>query len=254
MKIQIVSDLHLEFGPIEIKNAGADVLVLSGDICVANSINEQEIKDFFKGISQEFSHVVYVMGNHEHYHSDIQESKKIITDMFQELDLKNIYFLENESVKINDVVFAGATLWTDCNKEDPVTLLMLRRWMNDYIVVKNGKNRLMPNDTVDFHKETLNFFQKIVAESEKVVIVGHHAPSRASTHPRYQKEIIVNGAYSSDLSNFILDNPKIKVWTHGHTHDSFDYMIGPTRIVCNPRGYCGVSQNPDFDACKVIEI
>jgi len=49
----------------------------------------------------------------------------------------------------------------------------------------------------------------------------------------------MNGAYHSDLSEFILDHPQIKLWTHGHTHHPFDYMIGGTRIVCNPRGYDG---------------
>ena len=47
----------------------------------------------------------------------------------------------------------------------------------------------------------------------------------------------MNGAYSSDLSEFILDNPEIKVAVHGHTHDRFNYLVGDTRILCNPRGY-----------------
>jgi Icc-related predicted phosphoesterase len=73
--------------------------------------------------------------------------------------------------------------------------------------------------------------------TNKYVVIGHHAPSKLSTKPKYQKDVMVNGAYSSDLSEFILDHPQIKVWTHGHTHDVFDYMIGGTRIICNPRGY-----------------
>jgi hypothetical protein len=55
--------------------------------------------------------------------------------------------------------------------------------------------------------------------------------------PDYHGDHLTNGAYSSDLSEFILDHPQIKLWTHGHTHDVFDYMIGDTRILCNPRGY-----------------
>jgi hypothetical protein len=84
----------------------------------------------------------------------------------------------------------------------------------------------------------------------KYVVVGHHSPSRSSTHPQYADQSMVNGAYSSDLSEFILDHPQIKVWTHGHTHDVFDYMIGGTRILCNPRGYDAYEDRADqFELC-----
>jgi Icc-related predicted phosphoesterase len=88
----------------------------------------------------------------------------------------------------------------------------------------------------------------------KVIVVGHHAPSKASTHPRYRGETIVNGAYSSDLSEFILDRPGIKLWTHGHTHEDFDYMIGDCRVVCNPRGYDGYERRAAFFELKVIDV
>jgi hypothetical protein len=88
--------------------------------------------------------------------------------------------------------------------------------------------------------------------SEKFVVVGHHAPSKMSTKPRYKDNAMVNGAYSSDLSQFILDRPMIKVWTHGHTHDDYDYMIGSTRIVCNPRGY--IMHEPRADRFQLMYI
>jgi hypothetical protein len=65
----------------------------------------------------------------------------------------------------------------------------------------------------------------------------------------------MNGGYSSDLSEFILDHPQIKMWTHGHTHDTFDYMIGSTRVVCNPRGYIKYEQRADeFDPNIIFEV
>jgi Icc-related predicted phosphoesterase len=88
----------------------------------------------------------------------------------------------------------------------------------------------------------------------KVVVVGHHAPSKLSTHPRYKDEDIMNGAYSSDLSEYILDHPQIKLWTHGHTHEDFDYLIGSTRIVCNPRGYIKYESRADEFNLKFVEI
>jgi hypothetical protein len=89
---------------------------------------------------------------------------------------------------------------------------------------------------------------------EKFVVVGHHAPSKQSTHPKYQNDQLMNGGYSSDLSEFILDHPQIKLWTHGHTHDPFDYMIGETRIVCNPRGYGGHDPQADVFELKYLDI
>jgi Icc-related predicted phosphoesterase len=88
----------------------------------------------------------------------------------------------------------------------------------------------------------------------KYVVVGHHAPSKASTHPRYQNDTLMNGGYSSSLDEFIIDHPQIKLWTHGHTHEDFDYMIGSTRIVCNPRGYINHEGRADDFKLKYLEI
>ena len=83
---------------------------------------------------------------------------------------------------------------------------------------------------------------------------SHHAPSKQSTKPQYERDVIVNGAYSSELTEFILDNPQIKLWTHGHTHDVFDYMIGSTRILCNPRGYDGYEDRADDFELLTVEV
>ena len=67
--------------------------------------------------------------------------------------------------------------------------------------------------------------------------------------------------YESDMDRldslkdeFILDYPQIKLWTHGHTHEDFDYMIGSTRIVCNPRGYLSYEDRADAWKPKLVEI
>jgi hypothetical protein len=69
----------------------------------------------------------------------------------------------------------------------------------------------------------------------------------------YKSDYHMNGAYHSDLSEIMLDNTHIKLWTHGHTHHCFDYVIGETRVVCNPRGYDGY-EDTGWDPMKVIEI
>jgi hypothetical protein len=113
-----------------------------------------------------------------------------------------------------------------------------------------------PADSVEDHKAFLKELDAVLAlyPSMPTVVVGHHAPSKASTHPRYKKEVVTNGAYSTNLDNFILDRRQIKLWTHGHTHEEFDYMIGTCRVVCNPRGYDGQEEQADHFQLKYLEV
>jgi Icc-related predicted phosphoesterase len=277
MKFALASDIHLEFGGIELKNTeGADVLVLSGDICIAKDLAFSESQrsenwmKFFEQMSAEFPHVIYIMGNHEHYHGDFAKSYGQLKDALAELP--NIHVMEKESINFGDVTFVAGTLWTDMNKEDPNTLFGIKNYMNDYRIIEDSSldvhyrdadgnfhtrtSKFSPEQSVVEHKAMLQFIRDIVdhRHDHKFVVVGHHAPSKQSTKPKYQNEVLVNGAYSSDLSNFILDRPQIKVWTHGHTHDKFDYMIGSTRIVCNPRGYIRYEDCADNFQLQYIDV
>ena len=280
MKIATCSDLHLEFEDIDLKNTeGAEVLILSGDIMLAEDLHNHpptvtspyesytelgsrqkaaiRFRNFLNRVSNEFPHVVYVAGNHEFYHGRWKES---LTHLREECDkFTNVYFLERDVKVINEVSFIGATLWTDCNKGDPLTLHALGDMMNDYRIIRNdelGYTKLRPAHTMYRHQQTLAYLQAILPDMKdrKVVFVGHHGPSAMSTHPRYMNETLMNGAYRSELSEMILDNPQIKLWTHGHMHDPFDYMIGTTRVVCNPRGYKGHDPQADVFELKFLDI
>jgi hypothetical protein len=114
--------------------------------------------------------------------------------------------------------------------------------MPDDVVTEHGAFLLTLKDQLEIHHD------------QKFVVVGHHAPSKQSTHPRYADETIINGAYSSDLTEFILDHPQIALWTHGHTHEPFDYILGSTRIACNPRGYAGYEDAAANFELKFIEV
>lgn len=282
MKISICSDLHLEFGTISLENTdGADVLILSGDICVAKELmgdNKNIIHTFFSECCERFPHVIYIMGNHEHYHGDFAKSFEIL---YEKLGyLWNLHVMEKEFIELKGVMFFGATLWTDMNKEDPVTIQRVKGYMNDYRIIENSNelvhfnipiyeddkivsrefrtrpSKFSPELSVVEHKQTMQALGDAIASRPDMpwVVVGHHAPSKASVKPRYQGDFHVNGAYSSDLSEFILDRPQIKLWTHGHTHDEFDYMIGSTHIVCNPRGYINHEDRADHFELKTVEI
>lgn len=264
MKIALASDLHLEFKTIELKNTDqADVLILAGDIFVASDFKKLyrdtddntvyvpseagsralRYKEFLTNCSREFKHVILIMGNHEHYQGNFAETVPTIREAIQ--DLENIYFLDKQFTMINNVIFYGGTLWTDFNNDDPITVHTALFGMNDYQVVKNiikGRYcKFLPADALEDHRAFLTELDKIIKvyPNQPTVIVGHHAPTKQSMHPRYQHEYHMNGCYSTDLTKIILDNPQIRVWVHGHTHDDFDYMVGTTRVLCNPRGYDG---------------
>ena len=291
MKIAVCSDLHLEFGAVTLENPGdVDVLILSGDICVARDLMEHDplgIVDFgkssryhtfFQNCAKEFPHVLYVAGNHEHYHGDFKDTIPDLKSRLAYID--NLHILDREIFELNDTMFVGGTLWTDMNKEDPMTLHAISSMMNDFRCVDNSNRvvnyksfddvenpdkptfrtraaRFCPEDAVEDHKKMLGYIKHAytdMAPWKQMVVVGHHTPSHLSCHPRYKKDDLMNGGYHSDLSEFILDRPGIKLWTHGHTHELFDYMIGETRVVCNPRGYIGYEELADNFKLKVVEL
>ena len=308
MKIALCSDIHLEFGPISLDNTeGADVLILSGDICVAHDLLKHDpfglmpldkssrYHTFFQECRDRFPVVIYIAGNHEHYHGDYTKTVPLLRERLSYL--KNLHVMDKEVMVIDDVVFFAGTLWTDMNKEDPVTMSHIRGVMNDYRMVEDSaevvnykvyhtkmktvgltdeewlalpqaervyvefKTRpamFSPQRSVDDHKEFLMLLKAAIDTRKdthsKFVVVGHHSPSKLSTKPQYEGEFIINGAYSSDLSEFMLDNPQIKMWTHGHTHHPFDYMIGTCRVVCNPRGYDKYEQRADDFELKYFEV
>jgi predicted phosphodiesterase len=303
MKIAICSDVHLEFGQLELENTqNAEVLVLSGDICTAcdlrvtdsilSSAKTDRYLDFFTACSRNFPHVVYIMGNHEHYHGDYATSSGILRDAMKQCG-DNIHFLDKEIWEHNDVVFIGGTLWTDMNGEDEMTMNHVSRRMNDFQICKNSNREvnfrtqeptldengdhkkdaegkpmyhavfktreayLSPQDAVVDHKAMLKVIEDAyndIPPWKTVVVCTHHAPSKGSEHPRYKHDQLMNGAYNSRLDGFIMDRPGIKLWTHGHTHEDFDYVIGSTRVVCNPRGYINYESRADSWTPKLVEV
>ncbi len=265
MKIQIVSDLHLEFQDVTIDNAGADVLCLAGDICLAEHFYRNSnstyaptaarYRKFFADVCSKFPKVLYIMGNHEHYSGQWNRTSDILFNECEAHD--NLIFLDDEWADIEGTRFIGTSLWTDLNNEDPLTMLSVKDMMNDYhaITINNNEvyHKLRPIDTVLAHRNALEFIKFAYTEHNgPVVLLGHHAPSHQSIHERYKGETIMNGAFCSNLDEFILSHDRIKLWIHGHVHNPFDYYIGNTRIVCNPHGY--PNEHNTFNSKLVLEI
>jgi len=248
MRLHIISDLHLESGSFKIPNSDGEVLILAGDI----GIGLQGIK-WLKGIA-DIKHVLYVPGNHEYYSNAIPLLTQKIRNSVRKT---NIRVLADSGVVIEDVEFLGCTLWTDFNLlgDAESARLSARYAMNDYslITYSEGNTRLRPADTEAFHYNSRHWLTNAVRRcpERKRVVITHHAPSARSLSQESRNNL-TDAAYASNMDSLVSDmHPDL--WIHGHVHESSDYILGKTRVVCNPRGYAE-SPNPNFNLELVIEL
>ncbi len=249
MRIQVASDLHLEFEKnlkFRMNPANRDVLVLAGDVHLDDAAE--------RFISRElrYSPVVYIAGNHEFYHGNKPEVMERLKDMAARYE--DLYFLDGESVVIGDVTFVGGTLWTNFNGNDFHAKEACARGMNDYYIIGNGDRPWTPDDAYAEHVSTLAKFDAALKAryTDKVVVASHMAPHLRSLDGRYERAT-TNPSYASDLSSFI-DQHQPNLWCHGHVHCSKDYFLGETNVVCNPRGYVGYEVNSAFEDDLIVEI
>lgn len=225
MKIAIASDLHLEFGTLSIHNTeGADVLVLAGDIVPARQVGE--FRAFFEEVSSRFPVVLYVMGNHEHYGCDFYRTRNLLEAWLSQYP--NIYILDNTLTYVNGYSFVGATLWTNLHGGDPITALTVKKYMSDFRIIAN----FSPEKSVNEFKHSLS----VILNSKPNVVITHHAPCAQSIAAKYEGQHHMNGGFYSEISSHIMDSD-ITLWIHGHMHNTSDYVLGNTRVMCNPRGY-----------------
>jgi Icc-related predicted phosphoesterase len=277
MRLQIISDLHLEFQKTlpKVNNAEADILILAGDISNANHLyrnppdhnpviiqkdahihHARRYREFFKHVSEQWPIVIYTMGNHEFYDGVWERTETVIREEMSRYP--NIHVLEQNKLVINDIVFLGATLWTDMNREDPITMMMIHNEINDYKAIAHydthyGWRRLMPQTTVNKYNESIRWFKLMLSEdNRKTVVVSHHAPSRQSVHENYRGQWMTNGAFVNNLDELIIDHPHIALWTAGHVHHAHRYYIGNTLIAINPAGYPG--EQTGFDPNRIIDL
>ncbi len=248
MRAQIISDIHLEFGNREFDFSGCDLLILAGDIHLGTKGLEW-ILGKVKNIP-----VLYILGNHEYYRNTYPG---LIHQLKEKASGSNIHILENESVVIEGVSFHCMTLWTDFGLFGNPQLagFECQQKMNDYYLIRRDPSysKLRSIDTHTIHNESKKWLEKSLAESNTKtnVVVSHHAPSIRSIALRY-KDDLLSAAFASNMEDLIL-RYQPNLWVHGHVHDAFDYMIGNTRVVCNPLGY--PHENPEnYKENLIIEI
>lgn len=236
MRIQLLSDLHLEFlertfpGECTVSPAHqADVLVLAGD--VANGPSAVEL---FRDWPVP---VIYLAGNHEGYG---QCWPDVLEQCARSAEGTSVRFVEKGLVDFGGVRILGCTLWTDyclysaAQQGQLMSYAGLR--LNDHRRIrKRDGSQFSAADALNEHEQSRAWLVSELARPYDggTVVVTHHAPHPLSVHPRYAGDLL-NGAFASDLTELM---EGVKLWLHGHVHDSFDYFVGDCRVVANPRGY-----------------
>ncbi|MCC6195804.1 MAG: metallophosphoesterase family protein [Burkholderiales bacterium] len=253
MKLHILSDLHLSVGGLPHPRPDADVVILAGDIA-----RPREAVAWARGFDKP---VLYVPGNHEFYGGSIEGT---LAELHRQCAATRVRVLDDAEIVIGGVRFLGSTLWTDFRLFDSeerraASKAEARRMVRDFsrITLGGRDNRTFtPEDSAAlFDRRAAWLDARLSAPHDgQTVVVTHHAPSPRSIHPRFADSLL-NAAFVSDAERLI-GADRVALWIHGHTHDSFDYRVNGTRVVCNPRGYAmvGVNENACFDPDLVIEV
>lgn len=251
MRLCLASDLHSElytdpwnacFAPLPIDDV--DVLVLAGDIL--NLVSLDHFLNTFRRLCDRVK-VVYVPGNHEYWDTGCtpQESwEKVLYPAMERLENLTVLYTGKSLVcggKTGPMErFHGDTMWFP---DTPDALLVMPSWK---------ESRIIKGYVPYVFEQNARWRQWAPFDiREGDIVVTHHSPSFLSTPTRYKHQ--VQNCYYTDASmeNVIMDK-KPKLWLHGHTHQFFDYTIGDTRIVCNPKG--SLLHETSYKPGLIIEI
>lgn len=243
-KLGYFSDIYLELYPntglllpddILNNNLNLDILCILGDFCEGRNI--ENLLEFFKTISIKYEYIFYILGNHEFHNSEYFTVKKHIFNFFKDNELKNIFVLDNDHVKLDDCVFIGTTLWSDLANYSDIDTDILECYVDDYRSIKYQYNLITPKDTHRFHVESIEYIKAVCEKysGSKIILLSHYSPSFKS-QVDVRPNSLRSSVYCSDLEQLVRDL-KIEVWLHGHTHHEVEYFINECFVSSNPKGY-----------------
>ncbi|MDB5805320.1 MAG: 3,5-cyclic adenosine monophosphate phosphodiesterase CpdA [Betaproteobacteria bacterium] len=266
MKLHILSDLHIEFSPFAPADTGADVVILAGDIHKGGAGLTWARAAFPR------QELIYVVGNHEFYGGDWERTLVELRALAASLE---IHLLEDDELLLGGVRFLGTALWTDFDffgrSRRREAMRACVEYLTDFRLIgaapesddcgaglpvpNRGLDRLTPAHVRRRHLASRAWLEQRLESPSgwPTVVITHHLPGAGSVASRYRDDL-GNAGFASHLDHLM---GPAALWVHGHTHDSFDYRKGGTRVVCNPRGYPtngGGFENPRFNPELVLEL
>ncbi|HUH60508.1 MAG TPA: metallophosphoesterase [Candidimonas sp.] len=251
-RLNILSDLHLSQAGLPLPRTDAHVVVLAGDIA-----RPAQAIEWARGFNKP---VLYVPGNHEFYGGSFSSTVQALKEYAKGT---SVHILDNEEIILEGVRFLGSTLWTDFNLYGPgaprdQAIADALKFTLDFARITSDATgaALTPQEMEAVFSANRAWLAARLDEAfdGPTVVITHHAPSPRSIHPRFQGSS-VNCCFVSNSEDLVLAG-RSALWIHGHTHDSFDYHVGGTRVLCNPRGYAkdGVNENTAFASELVVDV
>lgn len=253
VRLNILSDLHLGQAGLPLPETDADIVVLAGDIS-----RPRQAIDWASRFEKP---VLYVPGNHEFYGGALGATVSQLRELARGTP---VHILDNDEIQLGGVRFLGSTLWNDFNlygagqvRDQAISQAL--GFIRDFVRIQSdaipGTNLAPPELEALFAANRAWLQHKLDTPFDgPTVVITHHAPSVKSIHPRFEGSLI-NTCFVSD-SEYLMGADRAALWIHGHTHDSFDYQVAGTRVICNPRGYArdGVNENADFNPELIVEL
>lgn len=252
MRIQYCSDLHLEFNENRefIKNNPlipmGEILLLAGDIMPFAMMDKP--CDFFDFVSDNFEKVYWIPGNHEYYHYDIKDAPNPLNEKIK----KNLFLVNNQQIKINDVNFIFSTLWSKIHEQNR---WKIQQSISDFFVIKNNGSNLTALEFNELNKVCVNYIESALNEhkGEKSVVVTHHVPTLFN-YPELYKNSPINEAFVIELFDFI-NSSNVSNWIYGHHHTNTPpFKIGNTQMLTNQLGYVKNGENKFYKRDAYFEI
>jgi predicted phosphohydrolase len=251
MKIKLISDLHLEFCKYTIPYDGEDILILAGD---AGTDIEDTKTLIIQYLEKSTGSLIFVPGNHEYWGHTIGD----IDTYWSNFKTDRFYFLQNNSVVINNIRFFGSTMWTDLGMGNRRSMEICELMVRDFTEIKQFNSYKF----IELHETAKKALEQTIKTSkELIVVITHHLPSEQGIDKKYYGNPVNDSFASSDLEHIFI-NKKILLYCHGHTHTSMSYDILGVKVHCNPRGYVKYNktentythENPIFDDHKILVI
>ena len=186
-----------------------------------------------------FPHVLFVPGNHEYYRTRPADAEAVLATCAEALS--NFHVLNPGILTIEDTRFVGATLWFPPTADEA----KYRPLLNDFRLIEGFVPWVHTT-----HAAHLAFLESNVGQGD--VVVTHYLPHRQSVARRFTGSPLNRFFLAEDAAGLV-ERAGARLWIHGHTHVACDYVVGETRVVCNPRGYPGEAARP-IDAGLTIDL